>query len=166
MLFDKLLNKPEEKKAPTLLGEDFDIFPDISDKPAVTAAQPYQANEESEAPAPAQDDTAEVEAPPEPSEFQKKIAAISEKNWLWLQIAFGTLMGALSGVAITFLSDTQTFSSYGLIIAAVLALIVPNFVEKRVERKMVATRIAIIVTILIFMAAYILIRVVFAPPAA
>ncbi len=159
MLFDKLIKKPEDTPSPTLLGEDFDIYPDLSDG----SKKKEQSQEGSLAPE--EPTAAEPEPEPEPTAFQKRVAAISDKNWKRIQIISGSILGIISGYCISFLSETETFSNYGLIIAAVLALILPNFVEKRADRKMVAMRISIIISLVVFMVFYLLCRNAFQPAA-
>ena len=147
-MFQKQANQEPEK--PRLQGEDFDIFPDLGDR----YAYKNDGAEESKAEPGAEAEPREPEAPPEPTEFEKRIAALSPSAWKKLQIAGGALLGVLSGLCMTVLSDYKTFSGYGLIVAVVLALLVPNLIEKKVQRSISAGRIALIAALAVTMGIY------------
>lgn len=136
MLFDKRSKEPER---PRLQGEDFDIFPDLG--------EPKPKQPEKETP-PAE------EPPPEPTDIQKKVAAIPEKTWKLLQIALGIVLGVGSSACIVLMNGGGEMGTFGILIAAVLALIVPGFLEKQSARKMPTLRIALILSLAISMAAY------------
>ncbi|MDL2257744.1 hypothetical protein LJC42_01110 [Eubacteriales bacterium OttesenSCG-928-K08] len=101
------------------------------------------------------EEPAEEEPEPEPTPLQKKIAEIPEKKWLQLQIAAGALLGLLAGLSLTLLNKSSG-SSMGLIIAVVIALIIPNTAERQFARKMPKLRIAMIITLVVLMAAFLL----------
>lgn len=130
--------REQEPQAPRLQGEDFDVFPDLGDrkKPAAIEEEPV-------------DDT-----PVEPTEFEKKIAAIPEEKWKKYQIIGGILLGILSGLSIAVLGKTETFGNISLIVAAVLALVIPNLFEKKSGRKMPTMRIALILSLAICLGLY------------
>lgn len=135
-------NKPkEEPQAPKLQGEDFDMFPKM---------EGYKYSKE------AADDQepAEEAAPPEPTEFQKKLDALTPEKWKQYQILAGTVLGLFCSLSLGVLNRTKTFGSYGFIIAVVLALFVPNMLEKQAGRKIPALRTALIITIVIFLGLY------------
>ena len=137
MLFDKRKQEPER---PRLQGEDFDIFPDLGDRPK-------KPPEEEKPPV--------EEPPPEPTDFQKKVAEISEINWKRLQIAAGILLGAGSAASIVVMGNSAgEMSTFGLLLAAVLALIVPGFLEKQAARKTPVLRVALILSLVVGMAAF------------
>ena len=66
--------KQQEPQQPQLLGEDFDIFPDIhahdqdDERKEVDQEKPVQSNETAQTPEP--------DEPDEPTDFEKKIASI------------------------------------------------------------------------------------------
>ncbi len=148
MFFGK---KQEEKKEPTLLGDDFDIFPDMGEKKKAPVTEIADEKEEEE----------EIEV--EPSKFEAAVAALDEKTWKKYQIIFGAVLGVLSGLSLTVLNHMATMQNYSLIIAAVLALLVPNIVEKKAIRKMPVARIALIVTLGVSLGAYLLYGLVINP---
>ena len=106
----------------------------------------------------------------EPSPFAKKMGEIPADKWRLYQIILGAVMGLIAGLSITFLGNLGgQYSTIGLIIAAVLALIAPNQLEKRAERKIPALRIAMIIALAATMGAYALYGTstgLFAKPAA
>lgn len=149
MIFNKRNQEPETRK---LQGEDFDIFPRME---GYRYAKDADAEQDAEEP--------HEEAPPELTEFQKKIADLPDKLWKRYQILAGSLLGFLCSFSIGFLGRTKTFGNMSLIIAAVLALFVPNFFEKRAGRKIAALRAALIISILVFMGLYMLYGTVINP---
>ncbi len=149
MLFNKRNQEPE---TPKLQGEDFDMFPKME---GYRYAKDADAERDAEEPQEA--------APPELTEFQKKIADLPDKLWKRYQILAGSLLGFLCSFSIGFLGRTKTFGDMSLIIAAVLALFVPNFFEKKAGRKIAALRAALIISILVFMGLYMLYGTVINP---
>lgn len=149
MLFNK---REQEPKTPELQGEDFDIFPKMEGyRYAKDADDEQDAEDPQEA------------APPELTDLQKKIADMPDKLWKRYQIIAGSLLGFLCSFSIGFLGRTKTFGDMGLIIAAVLALFVPNFFEKKAGRKISALRASLIISILVFMGLYMLYGTVINP---
>ncbi len=151
MLFQK---KEEAPETPRLLGEDFDIFPDLGDRP-----KPEPMPEKSEEP-----EEPEVPEPePEPTPFQKKVAAIDEKRWKTYQIIGGIVLGVLSGLALTVFGRIETIARFNLIIAVVLALLVPNLFERYAARKIPTVRIWLIITLGVLLALYVFYGLVINP---
>lgn len=148
-MFKKREPEPER---PRLLGEDFDIFPDLGDRPANTA--------EAEA---VEEEPEEEDVPVEPTPFQKKVAAISEENWKKYQVIAGVVLGLLAGICLSFLSRLPAFGNMGLIVAAVVALIVPNMLEKQAARKIPRLRVALIIALAVCLGFYMLYGMVLNP---
>ena len=74
--------------------------------------------------------------------FQKFIARLDDKKWKLYQRIAGAVLGLLACVALFWKNgEEQGTFSYGLIIAMIIALIVPNILEKRALRKMGVMRI-------------------------
>ena len=136
-----------EPHQPRLQGEDFDIFPNLDDddfrrRPAENAnAVPTPEPEE-------------PEAPPEPTELEKKIAAIPDDKWKKYQIIAGIVLGVLSTTCLMVLGRMESVSSFSLILAAVIALFVPNIIEKKGGRKIPVLRVALIISVVISMGLY------------
>ena len=102
--------------------------------------------------APEIDDDDDDDAPTEwvPSRFEKKIHAIPDRTWDLYQIAGGALIGAFT-VAALFLGGAGINVLF--LIAIVLALFVPNWLEDRGRRKLTRGRMVMAITIAIGVAA-------------
>lgn len=85
------------------------------------------------------------------SAFQKFIARMDDAKWKLVQRIFGVLLGLGASAALfwpTQSSDgSSSGSSYSLIIAVVIALLIPNILEKRGGRKITQARFAMAITI-------------------
>lgn len=136
-MFNKNKNGPKKSR---LMGEDFDIFPDLGDSPKPDAAQNNPPPEEEE-------------EDPGPTDFQLKIAKISETNWRKFQIAAGSFLGLLCGACIT-IGGKLIEGSTSTIIAFGVALIIPGIIEKQSARKTPRLRIAMCITLFIWLAGY------------
>ena len=91
------------------------------------------------------------------SSFQKFIARLDEKTWKLYQRIAGAVMGLLACVALFWKNgEEQGTFSYGLIIAMVIALILPNFLEKRALRKMSTLRLTMAISMGVVIVAYVL----------
>jgi|GEM_PF-5312003 len=139
MLFDK---RKQEQERPRLQGEDFDIFPDLGEpKPKPRGEEP---------PPEPEDDT-----PPEPTAFQKRIAAIPDKQWRRLQIILGIVLGAGSAASIVLLGNAgENMSTISLLVAALLALVLPGVLEKQGARKTPVMRTTLIISLVAAMALF------------
>lgn len=121
-------NKEKETPvAPRLQGEDFDIFPDLGDRPAPTAE---------EAPAP------EPEDEPGPTALQEKVAAIPDEKWKLYQLLGGILLGIICGLLISF-GDKLFSGSVGVILAFGVALVLPNLLERQFARSLRRMRVVL-----------------------
>ena len=81
--------------------------------------------------------------------FQKAIARMSEKTWTIVQRVVGALLGIASGVALFWNggSDTEGGFSYSLIVAVVIAMLIPNLIEKKGLRRIPKLRIALVIAL-------------------
>lgn len=86
------------------------------------------------------------EAPTEwvPTAFEKRVKAIPEDKWLLYQTLGGGLVGLV--VAILLFAGSSGLSA-GFLIGAVLALLLPNWLESKGRRKLFRARIAMIVVL-------------------
>ena len=139
------IKRDPEPKQPRLQGEDFDIFPTLDDE---DLKRPAREEEDAPAAEPVEpvDDT-----PPEPTDFEKKIAAIPDDKWKKYQIIAGVAMGILSSASIMVLGRMESIGSMGLILAAVLALFLPNMLEKKGGRRIPVLRTTLIIALVISM---------------
>ena len=89
--------------------------------------------------------------------FQKFIARMDEKKWKLCQRITGVVLGALACTALFVdSSESQSTFSYGLIIAIVIALIVPNILEKQGQRKLNSLRMTMALTMGVLILGYFL----------
>ena len=81
--------------------------------------------------------------------FQKAIARMSEKTWTIVQRVVGALLGIASGVALFWNggSDSEGGFSYSLIVAIVIAMLIPNLIEKKGLRRIPKLRIALVISL-------------------
>ena len=82
--------------------------------------------------------------------FSERVAALSDKTWNTLQIVGGIVLGGACIGALFFSGEESSFS---FIIAVVLALFLPRFLEEKAERPIMKGRIALCITIAIGIAA-------------
>ncbi len=95
--------------------------------------------------------------------FQKAIAKMSDKAWNIFQYICGAVLGLLASVAL-FWDGASSGSkeggfSYSLIIAVLIALVVPNILERQGLRKTPKLRIVMAATLLVCIVAYLIIGV-------
>ena len=82
-----------------------------------------------------------------PSEMEKRIDKMTPKQWMLWQIAGGVAVGAVCVGSLFILG--QEMSAYSLILAAVLAILMPRYLERAWRRKLNTARYALIITVLI-----------------
>ena len=81
------------------------------------------------------------------SGFQKFFARMDDAKWKLTQRIFGVFLGLGSAVALFWPGQEGKGGSYSLIIAVVIALLIPNIIEKRLGRKITQTRFAMAITL-------------------
>ena len=131
-----------------------------AEAPAEAPAQPSPANDGfvpyvddvPEPAAPKKDDAADADDDDDdeeyiPSEWEKRIDALDPKQWRLWQIAGGATVGAVV-VASLFIFGEE-LSSYGLILAALLAILLPRYLERSWRRKLTVARNAMLITMVI-----------------
>ena len=118
------------------------------------------------APEPAQDeDDAEEYIP---GELEKRVNAMTDRQWRGWQIAGGAALG-LASIAILFLGGSGELSTYMLLVAAGLVILLPRYLERVIRRKLTLGRKAMLVAMIVALAAaglVILLRGGFSAPAA
>ena len=86
--------------------------------------------------------------------FQKYCARMSEARWTLMQRIVGALLGIAAGMSLfwdTFMKteasqqQRQSFFSMPLVIAIVIAMVVPNIIEKQSLRRIPKLRIALVI---------------------
>lgn len=136
-----MFKKAEPKKEHVLLGEDFDIFPDISGedcgadvKFADVKKQPVREKPAKQEPEQPKDRYAVPEE--EMTKLQKKCAAKNEQEWKKLQILIGCALGLLGAIFIFVIPLLAPIGLFSFVVAIVLVLLFPKQIERRCGRSM------------------------------
>ena len=129
--------KVELKKAPS----DGDEKADASAAPEFV---PYV--DDVPAPAPVADDD-EDDEPYVPSAMEKRLDALTPEQWKRWQIIGGAGLG-LASVACLFMFGEE-LSTYGLIVAVLLAVLLPRYLERAWRRKLTVARYAMIAAMVV-----------------
>ena len=85
-----------------------------------------------------------------PSEMEKRIDAMTPEQWKRWQILGGGAVGI--AIVICLFAFGQELATYGLIVAALLAIVLPRYLERAWRQKLNTARIAMIVTMVIGLA--------------
>ena len=85
-----------------------------------------------------------------PSEMEKRIDAMTPEQWKRWQILGGVGVGI--AIVLCLFAFGQELATYGLIVAALLAIIMPRYLERAWRRKLNTARMAMIVTMVIGLA--------------
>jgi len=92
--------------------------------------------------------------------FQRFIAKMDDKKWKLSQRILGVILGVSSGLALfgegLFKGGEESMGSYSLILAVVIAMLVPNIIEKQGGRKIQLARMTMAITLLVVLVAYFL----------
>lgn len=88
--------------------------------------------------------------------FQKAIARMSEKTWTLVQRIVGGILGIAAGAALFWNggSNNESGFSYSLIVAVVIAMLIPNIIEKQGLRRIPKLRIALVIGLAVMIAIY------------
>ncbi len=87
-------------------------------------------------------------------ELQTKVRSFPEEQWTLYQRLGGGVLGIVCGLLLTLVGSYESVGMYGTIGALLVALIVPNMIEKRVKRSIRKGRIALIITFAAWLVAY------------
>ena len=85
-----------------------------------------------------------------PSEMEKRIDAMTPEQWKRWQILGGVGVGI--AIVVCLFAFGQELATYGLIVAALLAIILPRYLERAWRRKLNTARMAMIITMVIDLA--------------
>ena len=114
---------------------------DVADAPAPKREAPTTRPEAAAQAEPEGDDEDYI-----PSVWEKRVNALTPKQWKWAQIAGGAALG-LVALALLMIGGEE-LATYRLIVAALVALLVPRYVERVIRRDLVVARRAMIVALL------------------
>ena len=103
---------------------------------------------------PAPKRTADPEIEPEgddedyiPSPWEERVNALTDRQWRRVQIIGGALLGFVA-LALLMIGGEE-LATYRLIVAALVALLVPRYVERVIRRDLILARRAMIVALLV-----------------
>ena len=88
--------------------------------------------------------------------FQKYIARLNEKTWTQVQRIVGAILGVAAGLALFWNggSDNEQGFSWSLIIAIVIAMLIPNILEKQGGRRINKLRVALVIALGVMIVGY------------
>ena len=87
-------------------------------------------------------------------ELQTKVRNLPEAKWYLYQRICGAVLGLLCGYLLTFFGSYESVGMFGTIASVLIALFVPNMVEKRLKRSLHKGRIALMIGLAVWMLAY------------
>ncbi len=96
----------------------------------------------------------EEQPPEELDALQKKVRSFPEKQWLLIQRAGGAFLGLLCGFLLTYLGNFDSTRLYGTIGAVLVALLLPNFIEKRIKRTVQKGRVMLMIGLGVWLVVY------------
>lgn len=119
-----------------------------------------------------QEETPELQsAPPaepqpevELDQLQTRVRSYPEKQWVLIQRIVGAALGALCGFMLTYLGSFESIGLYGTIGAVLVALLLPNLIEKRIRRNIQKGRIALLIGLAVWLVGYTLIMLLSGVP--
>lgn len=102
------------------------------------------------------DVAARVSAEPEEEldELQQRIHDYPDQKWNLLQRLAGAAMGVICGLLLTLFSGFESIGMYATVAALLIALLVPRLAEKRFRRSVQKGRIAMLIALAVWLAAY------------
>ena len=133
---------------------------EAAEKPAGQAFVPY-VDDVPDAPKPARPAAAELPDDDDddgeyiPSEWEKRIDKLTPAQWKRWQIIGGAAVGAAAFGSLFLFG--QELSTYGIVVAVLLALLLPRYLEKAWRRSLNTGRIAMLVAMVVVMVVMILV---------
>lgn len=92
------------------------------------------------------------------SGFQRFIAKLDDKKWMLYQRILGVILGIGTSLALfgesLFKKSDEAMGTYSLVIAVVIAMLIPNIIEKKAGRKINAARMTMAGTLLVLLVIY------------
>ena len=120
---------------------------------------------------PGQDPTEPVsqrETEPQPAEdldeLQTRVRSYSDRKWALILRIGGALLGAICGLMLTYFSNFESIGMFSTIGAVLIALLLPNVIEKRVKRSVQKGRTAMLIALAAWLVLFTLIMVLMGVP--
>ncbi len=92
-------------------------------------------------------------------ELQTRVHNYPDSKWALIQRVCGAALGATCGLLLTYLGNFPSIGMYGTIGAVLIALFVPNLIEKRIKRSVQKGRVALLIALAVWLGAYALIMI-------
>ncbi len=108
---------------------------------------------------PTVDPNAAQQPPENLDELQTRVNNYPEKTWTLIQRIVGGALGILCGLLLTYFSNFESIGMFSTIAAVLIALLLPNVIEKRVRRKIQKGRAAMLIGLAVWLAGYTLVMV-------
>lgn len=88
--------------------------------------------------------------------FQKFIARMDDKKWTLVQRIVGAVLGVAAGLSLFWNSseNSEQVFSWSMILAIVIAMIVPNILEKQGGRRVPKLRVALVIALAVMIVGY------------
>lgn len=131
--------------------------PPLDEQETRDAEAKQDAIADTERPAAAQSEAPQAEE--ELDDLQTRVRGYSEKKWNTIQYVLGAAAGFLCGALMTYFSTFESIGMYGTIGALVIAIFLPRLSEKRVKRSVQKGRIAMMISLAVWIAATALIMI-------
>ena len=100
---------------------------------------------------------AEPQPPEELDELQTRVQGYSEQTWTRIQRVCDGVLGLACGALLTYFSKFESIGMLSTIAAVLIALLLPNLIEKRVKRKVFKGRTALMVGLAVWLVGFTLI---------
>lgn len=148
-----------EQAQPTLLGADFETFPEITDE---NGQKFHYSDETPPVPEPIEEPEPEEESEEDRdpeygmNNFQKAIHRLPEKKWKIIQISIGIVLGLIACVALVIMTTGLSFSVISVVCAAIIAGILPGMFENISKRSAPLIRKFILYTVLFCFVCYLI----------
>ncbi len=79
------------------------------------------------------------------SSLDRLVSNLSPEKWKLWQTMVGVVLGIAGGLCLFYLGGTETFGSFGLVLAVVILLLIPNILQRNIARSFTRGRMASII---------------------
>lgn len=79
------------------------------------------------------------------SSLDRLVSNLSPEKWKLWQTIVGVVLGIAGGLCLFYLGGTETFGSFGLVLAVVILLLIPNILQRNIARSFTRGRMVSII---------------------
>lgn len=79
------------------------------------------------------------------SSLDRLVSNLSPEKWKLWQTIVGVVLGVAGGLCLFYLGGTETFGSFGLVLAVVILLLIPNILQRNIARSFTRGRMVSII---------------------